>query len=154
MMESEYLSPFIEGVEELVQTMLQTACHVDPSPSGEETDVSGVISLTGGVNAQVALSFTRRTAARMVAQMLAIDEDEVDESILGDGVGEMANIVAGRAKARLSGADRSFQLSLPSIIVGSHHDISFFRAHEVTTLGIHTEMGDFILRVWFSDPAA
>jgi chemotaxis protein CheX len=153
MMESEYISPFIQGVEELVHTMLQTGCRVDASPSLEDTDVSGVISMAGEINAQLALSFPKRTARRMVAQMLAIDENEVDESILGDGVGEMANIVAGRAKARFGGGAQPLQLSLPSIIIGSHHDISFFRAHDVTILRVQTEMGNFSLRIWFSTPS-
>lgn len=150
MMEPEYLSPFIQGVEELVQTMLQTSCRVDASPGSEDADVSGVISMAGEINAQLALSFPKRTARRMVAQMLAIEESEVDEAILGDGVGEMANIVAGRAKARFGGGDAPLQLSLPSIIIGSHHDISFFRARDVTILRVQTEIGDFLLRVWFS----
>jgi chemotaxis protein CheX len=146
-METEYLKPFVEGVTELVSTMLQSACSIAPNEGPQSADVSGIISLTGHLPVQVALSFPRTTATKMVAQLLAMDESEVDDAILGDGVGEMANIVAGMAKSRLSSEDSPLRLSLPSVIVSSGHVLPFIDHTEVAHLHLISDLGEFSLRV-------
>jgi CheY-specific phosphatase CheX len=83
----------------------------------------------------------------MVAQLLAMDEAEVDDGILGDGVGEMANIVAGMAKSRLSTETQRLQLSLPSVVVSTDHDLSIFHTAGAAHLQLATDYGEFSLRV-------
>jgi CheY-specific phosphatase CheX len=83
----------------------------------------------------------------MVAQLLAIGEEDVDDSILGDGVGELANIVAGMAKTRLTHGSELLQLSLPSVVVSTGHQLSLFRAEGVIHQRMTSELGDFSLRV-------
>lgn len=151
-METEYLKPFVEGVRELVSTMLQSSCDICDSDEASCADVSGVISLSGETAVQVALSFPRETATRMVAQLLAMEPGEVDDAILGDGVGEMANIVAGMAKGRLPHhKDERTQLSLPSVVLADGHELSLFRATGVVHMRMTTDMGDFSLRVCAMD---
>lgn len=150
-METEYLKPFVEGIQELVSTMLQSSCDVENAIQDARADVSGIISLNGVTEGQVALSFPRDTATRMVAQLLAVDEAEVDDTILGDGVGELANIVAGMAKGRLPNADNRVKLSLPSVVVAEKHELSLFNADGVIHLRMVTTYGEFSLRVWFPE---
>jgi chemotaxis protein CheX len=146
-METEYLRPFVDGVTELVSTMLQSHCCVAPSNEPLHADVSGIIHLQGNAPVKFALSFPRTTATKMVAQLLALDEAEVDDAILGDGIGEMANIVAGVAKSRLSNEDCPLRLSLPSVIVASGHVLPFVEQPEVAHLRLVSDLGEFSLRV-------
>lgn len=146
-METEYLNPFVEGVRELVSTMLQSSCDICDSDDPLRADVSGVISLSGETAVQVALSFPRETATKMVAQLLAMEPAEVDDAILGDGVGEMANIVAGMAKGRLPNSSERTQLSLPSVVLAEGHELSLFRAVGVVHMRLTTDMGKFSLRI-------
>jgi len=146
-METEYLKPFVDGVRELVSTMLQSTCDISVGEDSPSADVSGVISLSGETAVQLALSFPRETATKMVAQLLALEESEVDDAILGDGVGEMANIVAGMAKGRLPNNNERTQLSLPSVVVSQGHELSLFRATGVVHMRLTTDLGDFSLRV-------
>lgn len=148
-MQTEYVRPFIDGVQELVSTMLQGSCHVTDSTQVVSTDISSIISLDGETSGRVALSFPRETAARMVAQLLDMDQAEVDDEILGDGVGELANIVAGVAKGRLSSTAGRTKLSLPSVVFADDHRLDPFRAAEVVHLRMLTNYGEFSLRVWF-----
>jgi chemotaxis protein CheX len=147
-METEYLKPFIDGVRELVSTMLQSSCELTAVDGVFCADVSGVVNLRGATQVQVALSFPRDTATRMVAQLLAVEPAEVDDAILGDGVGEMTNIVAGTAKSRISHLRGPIELSIPSVYVSAAHELSLFRADGVVHLRMTTDLGDFSLRVY------
>jgi chemotaxis protein CheX len=144
-----HLKPFVEGVQELVSSMLQCSCDVADPSDETNADFTGVICLEGATKGQVALSFSRATATRMVAQLLSMDEVEVDDDILGDGVGELANIVAGMAKGRFSDNIDHFTLSLPSVVVSEDHRLSLFTADGVIHRRVVTNLGDFSLRVWF-----
>lgn len=128
--------------------MLQSSCDICDSDDALRADVSGVISLSGETAVQVALSFPRETATKMVAQLLAMEPCEVDDAILGDGVGEMANIVAGMAKGRLPHHhNERTQLSLPSVVLADGHELSLFRATGVVHMRMSTDMGKFSLRI-------
>jgi chemotaxis protein CheX len=147
-METEYLKPFVEGAQELLSTMLQSPCDVVESADAMSVDVSGLISLDGSSVATLALSFSRDTAVRLVAQLLAVEEAEVDDAILGDGVGELANIVAGAAKSRLSHGNGQVKLSLPEVLFGNEHQLPRSSVHDSTQVRFATNYGDFLLYVW------
>ncbi|HEY5954994.1 MAG TPA: chemotaxis protein CheX [Polyangiaceae bacterium] len=151
-METEYLRPFVEGAQEFVSLMLQSSCNVVEAPHHANVDVSGVITLDGAKVARLALSFSRDTAVRMVAQLLAVDECDVDDAILGDGVGELANIVAGAAKGRLANIDRQVRLSLPEVVIGAAHELTMSQAREAAHVRLATAYGEFSLRVWHVAP--
>lgn len=144
-----HLSPFVDGVTELVATMFQSQCEVDAAVQEDAADVSGVIDLIGATAGRFALSFPRATATRMVAQLLSLDEVDVDDEILGDGVGELANIVAGAAKSRFPDDSSRFKLSLPSVVLSERHAPPLRDASGVLYRRVTTDFGEFSLRVWF-----
>jgi chemotaxis protein CheX len=53
--------------------------------------------------------------------MFAMEEDELDEELVGDAVGELANIAAGNIKGMLVEACK---LGLPTVIRGSDYRVS------------------------------
>jgi chemotaxis protein CheX len=147
-METEYLKPFVEGAQEFVSLMLQSPCDVVEASNHPKVDVSGVITLDGTTAARLALSFSRDTAIRMVAQLLAVEECEVDDAILGDGVGELANIVAGAAKGRMASTNHQIRLSLPEVVMGAASELAMCQAREAAHVRLATAYGEFSLRVW------
>jgi CheY-specific phosphatase CheX len=66
---------------------------------------------------------------------------------LGDGVGEMTNIVAGMAKSRIPHNSGSLVLSIPSVVVSKGHALSLFEDDGVAHLRLTSEFGDFSLHV-------
>jgi chemotaxis protein CheX len=64
-----------------------------------------------------------RLARTIVASMLGMGEDEIDGDLL-DGVGEVANMVAGAAKTSLSGTPYRFDLSIPAASTGAGNEVS------------------------------
>src|SRR5215468_5968943 len=118
-MQVELLNPFLSATTDVFRSMLGCEpsrgtpslkrCH---SPQYE---VSGLIGLSGQRQGMVVISLGRQTAIKATKIMLDECADNINEQVI-DAVGELANMIAGAAKAQLS----QFQLSvgLPSVICG------------------------------------
>jgi CheY-specific phosphatase CheX len=79
-------------------------------------DLSAVIRLTAADGERrLVVSFPQRTAAELARRILAGTADEVAADMIGDCVGEVANVVAGQAKALLVGCPSHFTLSTPTV---------------------------------------
>ncbi len=90
---------------------------------------------------------TRDCAAKLVAEMLGMDDSEIDDEILSDGVGEIANIVAGHAKTKLGGTSFHYvNLAIPSIDLGNG-SCSRLLAESAGTRSFRSDVGDFELAV-------
>lgn len=148
----DVLSPVIEGTQEMMEMMLGIEC-APASPDAEipEPFVSGVVSLTGKWEGQVVLRFPKGTGVKSVAFMLGMDEDEVDEESLKDGIGEMANMVAGGAKSRLAEAGVEFNLTVPTIVSGEGHRIDVLKVKTSEVRRLDCELGSFAVVVWMRE---
>lgn len=118
-MNVSYINPFITASMITFRTMMsiditpgKATARGDSIPS---YDVSGVIGISGSAIGSVVLSFPRLPALRIVSQMLGTQVKVVGAE-LTDGVGELANIVAGNAKQYLEGLQLS--ISLPEVVIG------------------------------------
>ena len=79
--------------------------------------ISGVIGLSNGITGSCAVSFPGSLAERIVASFLG-ESIPMDESIIHDGIGEVANMVAGGAKMRFANSGFNFSISTPTVIAG------------------------------------
>lgn len=149
-MSVDVLTPFLNGAQEMLTMMLgiesQTEQESDPDP--QILYVSGIISLSGTSEGQVAVCFGKDCAIQAVSLMMGMGPDEIDNELLGDMIGEMANIIVGAAKRGLSETEYDFSLSTPSIIIGNDHRLQKFKSTEQKQGIVHTELGDFYIRVW------
>jgi chemotaxis protein CheX len=82
-------------------------------------DVAAVIELLSVTEGFLVLGFPQRTAAALAGRILAGTTEEVGEELVRDCVGEIANVVAGQAKAILADTPHRFTFSLPKIVVGA-----------------------------------
>lgn len=106
-----------EVVYELFRTMIGTTLtHGAVAPDRSQpasADVIGLIGMSGTVQATVGLRFTEHSARAIIGQMVGCQFETVDEAVI-DGVGELVNIVAGRAKVAVPGVS----ISLPMVVRG------------------------------------
>jgi CheY-specific phosphatase CheX len=70
------------------------------APFLRQTVVLGIKPATEGL---LVLSFPDRTAAAITERVLADAKEEIDETLVRDCVGEIANVIAGQAKTLLAG---------------------------------------------------
>lgn len=55
--------------------------------------------------------------------MMGTDEDKINAEFIHDGVAEIVNMIGGSTKKDFVGQPYHFEISLPSVIVGSGHQL-------------------------------
>jgi len=148
-MDVRFINPFILAVRRVFQTMLATEVRVGrpnvvTTKQESTADVSAVIGLSGDVVGCVILSLPIATAEAVASKFagIALTRDHAD---FADALGELANMVAGQAKAQLDGMHVS--ISLPSVIVGQDHVVSQSRQWPRLHLPCESPLGTFIVEV-------
>ncbi len=147
-MDREYSAPFISGTQAMLSTMVGVSCELKTGPDdGPAEFVSGTVFFKGPSPGQLTMVFPQNTARQIVSRMLGMDESETDDETLQDGVGEMANIVAGNVKAALSDSPYHLTLSLPSVRCGLE---PFPEGADLQDCRLTTPLGDFHLMFYLS----
>ena len=149
-MDSTYVMPFVNSVQNVFETMLQLPIQVGPPElkrSGDPThDVSGIIGMSGDVEGTVVLSFPTATAERVVS-LFTGEEMSQGHNDFADAVGELVNMVSGGAKAQFAGKDVS--ISCPSVVIGNDHVVFGRKDVVCVTMQCSSDCGDFNLEVSF-----
>jgi chemotaxis protein CheX len=125
-MKAEYINPFLVAAITAFDTMLgckltRGTPYVKHGPQPEH-EVSGVIGLSGKARGTVVLSLSREAALNATAVLLEERPTEINADVT-DAVGELTNIIAGSAKAKLDHLELS--VSLPTVITGKWHCVEF-----------------------------
>jgi chemotaxis protein CheX len=97
------------GTEVMAQSIRQQS---SPDNLG---DIFAVVEITSRTKGFLVLAFPAQTAAALAARMLTDVTEELDDSLIRDCVGEMANVLAGQAKALLAGGPYRFTFSIPKV---------------------------------------
>ena len=124
-MKIEYVNPFIEATVSTYQMM----CGLEPVRDGnlelktegfiDNYDLIGVIGLSGSVRGAVLMTMEVKTGCDIVGSFLGEEVDGVCADLM-DGFGEIINIIAGAAAAKLDGR---VDLALPTVVVGKGQQI-------------------------------
>lgn len=107
-------------------------------------DISGIIGLSGRASGTVVLSVDRAVAISATEVLLGQRYTAINGDVI-DAVGELTNMVAGRAKAGLE--HLAMSLALPTVITGKNHVISFGSATQTLAIPFSCEWGGVILEV-------
>jgi len=123
---AEHINPFIRALINGFDTMLSCKVtrgeiHLKGDPQ-TKFEISGIIGLSGKAVGTVVVALSESVALKAASAMLMDEYTEINDDVV-DAVGEMANIVAGAAKAELAEFDMS--VSLPNVITGKGHDVRF-----------------------------
>lgn len=134
--------PYGECVAEATQDMIGKLCDMQLVAEDEDEAVRsgnivlGMISILGDVQWSVVLGFTREAAAG-AASKFAGCEIPPDSPEMGDAIGEIANIVGGRAKQILSSQALNVSISLPTVISAAEFKILIQRKRKTSAAYSH-----------------
>jgi len=147
-MDVRFINPFITAVQHVFTTMLKTEIIISKpylkSEDDRNTDVSAIIGFTGGAVGSVALCFPMRTAVATASKFAGVELTKNDADF-ADALGELANMVAGQAKAKLHGLDIS--VSLPRGVVGEKLNVLNSKQQPVLGLPCDSALGRFAVEV-------
>jgi len=152
-MKVEYINPFLTSTISAFSTML--GCELTrgtpyiKNGSQPEHEVSGIIGLSGKAQGTVVLGLSRE-AALSAAEVLLEERPPVINGDVTDAVGELANIIAGGAKAQL--AHLSMSVSLPTVITGKCHCVEFPSKITPICIPFQSKWGMITVEVGLSEP--
>lgn len=145
---AEHINPFINSLTTTFQTMLDckmTRGQLTLSDSlATLYEVNGIIGLSGKAVGTVILSFEAQLAIKAASVMLMTEASEIDTDVT-DAVGELTNMVAGSAKAKLEKYELS--IGLPSVIVGKPMHVNFPSSVRPIVVPFTCDWGTMIMQV-------
>lgn len=89
-----------------------------------KAQITGVIVLTGNKNIMLALSLSQDSAYILTSFMTGTQCNELSPEDLSDGISEIANVVAGKIKAKLATNGVYLNILIPFTIRGNDHFIA------------------------------
>lgn len=146
-MQVEHINPFVRSLTNAFTTML--GCPVNrgniflAKGSRPAHPVSGVIGLSGGAVGMVLLNLSEAVALKAASTMLMCEVTQMSDEVI-DAVGELANVVAGAAKAEL--AEYHLSISLPTVVTGDQHEIHFPSNVTPICVPFESEWGPLVLQ--------
>lgn len=106
--------------------------------------VSSIIGFVGPFSGSMIINTTDDCACFMAGRLLGETLNVLDNQTL-DGLCEIANIIAGGAKAALSTTEYKFdRISVPSVIVGNNFSISHYRG--MTSVSVEFELPEMPIK--------
>ena len=149
--EMAYLTPFIENTV----TVLKKMAFVDATfrevyfsdVLRTYGDISGIIGLSGTSEGTVAVTFYWDLARKVIANMMKVTEDKINAEYIHDGAGELINMISGSAKKQFKGTPFHFDLSLPTVVVGSGHQLGHPEGSSIAVLIFDVGEQSFVLQV-------
>jgi len=125
--DTDILKALLTAVENCL-TMCDTRAScvgISTVPIRDPGVVTGLIGVHGDVSGFVTVNMAEAVARSAVGGLLQDHFEELSSQV-GDGVGEMTNIISGGIKNGLSGTPWGFKfVTVPSVIVGSNYQIAY-----------------------------
>lgn len=154
-MNVKYINPFIESVCAVFETMLgvsprreKVRIPLAPRENGPNM-LTSIVGISGGASGVVALRFPMDTALQLAGKFLGTQYTESNDEVI-DAISELANMVAGSAKAKFE-LDPAPQLGLPSVIEGCGYKVRYPAKAAWLEVPFTSPVGDFSMEVTFCD---
>ena len=119
----QLLNPFISATLECLTQMAgmsparkRVFVKTDPLMHGF---ITGIIGMSNGITGSCSVSFPAGLARHIIAKFMGEDEAKLTDEMVSDGIGEIANMVAGGAKRQFASTEYRFDISTPTVIMGS-----------------------------------
>lgn len=116
------MNPFIQAASEVLDSELggeaqrgelrlqKSACTTD--------EVTALVGVTGTVSGLVLYSMSQATAVAIASRMMGQEFHELD-ALAQSGIGELGNVITGRAGVLLSEAGYPSNITPPALVVGT-----------------------------------
>ncbi len=111
--------------------------------------LSAIVGLTGKMSGTIIFSVSNEAALEILSRLVFEQAEEITSEVC-DAVGEIANMIAGSAKADL--AHLNLILSIPNMVLGENHEV-LYPPDVSTPMCIHfdSEIGPFTIEFGFRD---
>jgi chemotaxis protein CheX len=152
-MKVAFVNPFIDAAREVLESELGGDANrgsIRMHKSAYTTDeVTALVGVAGAVSGVVLYSMSEATARNMVARMLGQDCPEFD-ALAQSGIGELGNVITGRAAALLAVAGYASNITPPALVMGKNTMITTLDLNRLV-FPLETEAGTMEIQVVLSE---
>jgi chemotaxis protein CheX len=114
-----------QTVEEVLGLMMNVPVAISETPvapTNVPVTLTAVIGLAGALSGAFTVVVNEAGAKQITSCMMGMEVTAVDDTVL-DGLGEIANILAGAWKSKIPSLSAACLLSVPTVVAGTHYDI-------------------------------
>ncbi|BDG61377.1 chemotaxis protein CheX [Caldinitratiruptor microaerophilus] len=152
-MKAEFINPFLVAAQEVLQaeasaTVRKGTVTIQNSPLMSD-DVTVLIGVVGRVKGIVLYSMSEKTAKEIVGAIIN-EPVRVLDSMVESAVGELGNVITGRASMELEKLECPVTIAPPSVVVGKNTVISTLQIRRLV-IPLVTQYGDIVVHVALSD---
>jgi chemotaxis protein CheX len=148
-MKVEFVNPFIQAASEVLDAELGAESQrgsLRLHKSAFTTDeVTALVGVTGTLRGLVLYSMSQATALGIVSKMIGQDFVEFD-ALAQSGIGELGNVITGRAGVLLSEAGYPSNITPPALVIGKGTMITTLDLHRLV-FPLQTEVGSLEIQV-------
>lgn len=150
---TQLLEPFVAATYTALSEMAATEAIFQQAIRAREIhfrgDVAAVIELESGGEKRLVLDFPQVTAAALTKRILDGVAAEIDDGLVRDCVGEIANVVAGQAKVLLAETPHHFSFSVPKVVFDGASNCDLAPDQACYMISFNSDVGEFTLQlVW------
>jgi len=147
-MNEKFTAGLKKATNDMFQTMLGLTIKMEDMDDMEKDarfDVSSIVGLAGGHIGSISIHMNEAEAKALTGAMLGMDVESIDDDIK-DAIGEIGNIIVGSTKTILSSENLTFNISLPTVVIGPQHSTSRLNiGGDVGALHITFDGGDLYI---------
>ena len=148
-MRVEFVNPFVQAARDVLESELggeTTRGNIRLEKSAYTTDeVTAVVGVAGRVAGVVLYSMSEATARAVVSRLLGQEFGEFD-SLAQSGIGELGNVITGRAGVLLADAGFPSNLTPPALLIGKGTMVTTLDLNRLV-LPLQTEVGRLEIQV-------
>jgi chemotaxis protein CheX len=145
----EFVNPFIQAAREVLETELGGEAQrgdLRVHKSAFTTDeVTALLCVTGTVSGMVLYSMSEETALAIVSRMLGSPVEDFD-AMAQSGIGELGNVITGRAGALLSDAGYPSNITPPALVIGKGTMVTTLDLNRLV-MPLETDVGNLEVQV-------
>jgi chemotaxis protein CheX len=158
-MQMKYVNPFIESFVNVLSTMASTqVTQGDASVKKDNNgvvsgDITSSISFTGDqANGSIVISFTEPAILDIVSNMLGEKKEKITDEI-ADMASEIANMVSGGGRKKMSVERIKFEATRPATVIGKDQSVNHSVNGEIVVVPFKSDAGEMTVEICFVDSA-
>lgn len=148
-MKVEFVNPFIQAATEVLEAELGGSAErgdLGLTKSAFTTDeVTALVGVTGTVSGMVLYSMSEATARGIASRMMGQDFGEFD-ALAQSGIGELGNVITGRAGVLLSQAGYPSNITPPALVIGKGTMVTTLDLNRLV-FPLETEVGSLEVQI-------
>jgi chemotaxis protein CheX len=145
----EFINPFIQAATEVLESELGGDAQrgsVRVQKSAFTTDeVTALVGVTGTVSGMVMYSMNEATARSIASRMMGQEFAEFD-ALAQSGIGELGNVITGRAGVLLSDAGYASNITPPALVVGKGTMVTTLELNRLV-FPLETDVGELEVQI-------